>query len=43
MSPTTALSRWATQAPRTRWPLIALGLFALWALAGAVAPPLELL
>jgi len=39
----TPLSRWAARNPRVRWPLIGLALFALWGLAGFVAPPLELL
>jgi len=39
----TPLTRWAARNPRVRWPLIAAALFALWGLAGAVAPPLELL
>lgn len=37
------ITRWAARNPRVRWPLILAGLFALWGLAGAVAPPLELL
>ena len=39
----TPLTRWAARSPRVRWPLIAAALFALWGLAGAAAPPLELL
>jgi hypothetical protein len=39
----TPLTRWAARNPRVRVPLIAAALFALWGLAGAVAPPLELL
>lgn len=39
----TPLSRWAERNPRVRWPLIFALIFGLGSLAGAVAPPLELL
>lgn len=35
------LERWASAAPSTRWPLVLLGLLALWGVAGYIAPPLE--
>lgn len=38
----TPLTRWAARNPRVRWPLVAIGLFALWGVAGGIAPPLEL-
>jgi hypothetical protein len=35
------LERWAARAPRVRWPMVLVLLFALWGVAGFVAPILE--